>query len=111
MKRILIYIIGFVIATAVASAQDYETDFRELQKQFEERLRTTSNNLRTYMEMYPHTPYSDEVLLMDGVLQAEKKKYKQAIRTFGKVVKGMVPDCVLRSLGRPCHMRAHKHSD
>jgi TolA-binding protein len=88
MKRILIYIIGFVIATAVASAQDYETDFRELQKQFEERLRTTSNNLRTYMEMYPHTPYSDEVLLMDGVLQAEKKKYKQAIRTFGKVKKG-----------------------
>ena len=24
---------------------------------------------------------------------------------------GMVPDCVLRRLRRPCHMRAHKHSD
>ena len=85
MKRIIIYIITIVLTTAVASAQDYEMDFRKLQQQFEERVKTTPNNIKSYMANYPYTPYSDEVYLMEGVLQVEKEKYKQATKTFGKV--------------------------
>ena len=61
MKRKIIYIIGFVLVTAIVSAQDYESDFREVQKQFQERLKTTHANLKTYLEQYPYTPYSDEI--------------------------------------------------
>lgn len=85
MKRVVIYIIGIVLSTAIVSAQDYEQSFRDLQQQFQERLQTTPANLKTYLEQYPHTPYSDEVHFMEGVLLAEKEKYKQAIKAFGKV--------------------------
>ena len=85
MKRLLIYIIGVVIATTVAYAQDYESDFREVQKQFQGRLKTTPATLKTYLEQYPYTPYSDEIYLMEGVLHVEKEKYKQAIKAFTKV--------------------------
>ena len=85
MKRLLIYIITLVMATTVASAQDYETDFRELQQQFEERLKTTPANLKAYMASYPYTTYTDEIYFMEGVLYAEKGKYKQAIKAFNKV--------------------------
>ena len=85
MKRLLIYIITLVMATIVASAQDYETDFRELQQQFEERLKTTPSNLKAYMASYPYSTYTDEIYFMEGVLYAEKGKYKQAIKAFSKV--------------------------
>lgn len=85
MKRKIIYIIGFVLVTAIVSAQDYESDFREVQKQFQERLNTTPANLKTYLEQYPYTPYSDEIYLMEGVLHVEKEKYKQATKAFAKV--------------------------
>ena len=35
MKRIIIYIIGIVLCSTIASAQDYEQDFRDLQQQFQ----------------------------------------------------------------------------
>ena len=85
MKRLLIYIIGFVLTTAVASAQDYETAYRALQQQFEERSANTPALIKTYLDQYPYTPYSDEIHLMEGVLHAEKEKYKQAIKAFSKI--------------------------
>ena len=74
-----------MLVTAIVSAQDYESDFREVQKQFQERLKTTPANLKTYLEQYPYTPYSDEIYLMEGVLHVEKEKYKQATKAFAKV--------------------------
>ena len=50
MKRLLIYIIGFVLTTAVASAQDYETAYRALQQQFEERSANTPALIKTYLD-------------------------------------------------------------
>ena len=85
MKRLLIYIIGFVLTTAVASAQDYETAYRALQQQFEERSANTPALIKTYLDQYPYTPYSDEIHLKEGVLHAEKEKYKQAIKAFSKI--------------------------
>lgn len=66
-------------------AQDYETAFRDVQQQFQERLNTTSTSLKHYMELYPYTPYSDEIYFMEGVLCVEREKYKQADRAFARV--------------------------
>ena len=85
MKRRLIYIIGIVLSISVANAQDYEQAFQHLQQQFQERSKTTTTALRSYLDCYPYTPYSDEILLMEGVLQTEKGKYKQAIKLFNQV--------------------------
>lgn len=84
MKRVIIYIIGIIFTTAIASAQDYETDFRQLQQQFQERLKTTSTDLKEYVNTYPYTPYIDEIQLMEGVLAVERKKYKQSLKFFDK---------------------------
>ena len=85
MKRRLIYIIGIVLSISVANAQDYEQAFQHLQQQFQERSKTTTTALRSYLDCYPYAPYSDEIHLMEGVLYAEKDKYKQAIRAFQQV--------------------------
>jgi isoleucyl-tRNA synthetase len=57
-------------------AQGYETDFREGQRLFQERAKSTQDHLKEHLLNYPHTPYSDEVYLMQGVLYVEKGKYK-----------------------------------
>ena len=85
MKRALYILIGFVFSTAVTFAQEYQTAFTELQQQFEQRSPATINHLKQYLKDYPYTPYSDEILLMEGVLQTEKGKYKQAIKLFNQV--------------------------
>ena len=85
MKRALYILIGFVFSTAVTFAQDYQTAFTELQQQFEQRSPATINHLKQYLKDYPYTPYSDEIRLMEGVLQTEKGKYKQAIKLFNQV--------------------------
>lgn len=85
MKRALYILIGFVFSTAVTFAQDYQTAFTELQQQFEQRSPATINHLKQYLKDYPYTPYSDEILLMEGVLQTEKGKYKQTIKLFNQV--------------------------
>ena len=85
MKRALYILISFVFSTAVTFAQDYQTAFTELQQQFEQRSPATINHLKQYLKDYPYTPYSDEILLMEGVLQTEKGKYKQAIKLFNQV--------------------------
>lgn len=85
MKQIIVYIICIALSTTIASAQDYETAFRDLQQQFQERTKTAPTDIKTYIETYPYTPYSDEVYFMEGVLHAEKGKYKQANRSFAKV--------------------------
>ena len=66
-------------------AQGYETDFREGQRLFQERAKSTQDHLKEHLLNYPHTPYSDEVYLMQGVLYVEKGKYKQAQKVFHKV--------------------------
>lgn len=85
MKRALIYIVGLFLSTTCVLAQDYEQAFRDLQLQFQERTKTAPQDIKSYMDAYPYTPYSDEVYFMEGVLNAEKGKYKQANRAFAKV--------------------------
>lgn len=85
MKRVIIYIIGIVLSTTTIGAQNYEQAFRDLQVQFQERTKTAPAAIKSYLEVYPYTPYSDEAYFMEGVLHVEKGKYKQANRAFAKV--------------------------
>ena len=84
-KRIFIAVVCVLGSLCYTYAQNYEADFRTVQQQFEERLKITADNLKEYVETYPYTPYIDEIHVMQGVLQVEKKKYKQAIKAFDKV--------------------------
>ena len=49
-------------------ARDFETDFRDVQNLFEERVPTTDSELQEYLHNYPYTPYRDEIHFMQGVL-------------------------------------------
>ena len=84
-KRIFLVIACAVASCCYIQAQDYKSDFEQIQQQFQARLKPTANNLKEYVRTYPYTPYIDEVLLMQGVLQVEKQKYKDAIKIFGGI--------------------------
>lgn len=73
-------------------ARDFETDFRDVQNLFEERVPTTDSELQEYLHNYPYTPYRDEIHFMQGVLYVEKEKYKQAQKAFQTVK----PRCLSR---------------
>ena len=85
MKRIVCIIATTVLGLSHMIAQDYEQAFSDVQQQFEQRLPITQSNLKEYLDDYPYTTYADEVRTMQGVLYTEKEKYKNAIKTFGKV--------------------------
>ena len=85
MKRIVCIIATIVLGLSYMIAQDYEQAFIDVQQQFEQRLPITQSNLKEYLDDYPYTTYADEVRTMQGVLYTEKEKYKNAIKTFGKV--------------------------
>ena len=84
MKRIVI-VLTLLFSIGCLYSQDYETDFRDIQRLFQERIKTTPASIKTYLHVYPYTPYSDELYFMEGVLYAEKEKYKQAIKAFERV--------------------------
>lgn len=84
MKKIIIALFACVSAYATY-AQDFKTDFLQLQSLFQERAGTTQKQLTTYQAKYPYSPYSDEITLMQGVLEVEREKYKQALKTLNKV--------------------------
>jgi tetratricopeptide (TPR) repeat protein len=79
--RLIITIILWLSIVGI-HAQNYETDFREAQRLFDERATTTHKYLQAYLKDYPYTPYIDEIYLMQGVLYVEKGKYKQAQKSF-----------------------------
>lgn len=49
---------------------------------FELRSNTTHDQLKDYLKDFPYTQYAAEIHYMQGVLMAEKGKYKQAIKEF-----------------------------
>ena len=75
-KRLCIVFLLTLSSICYLGAQDYEQDFRAAQQAFQERLKTAPNTLKQHLSNYPYSPYSDEILLMEGVLQTEKGKYK-----------------------------------
>ena len=85
MKRYSYILIALLFGNLCAFAQDYQQAFNEVQLLFEQRIPTTIDALKDYVEEYPYTVYEDEVHTMLGVLYTEKEQYKRAIKSFGKV--------------------------
>lgn len=84
MKKFVLILLTCVnVLTLIA--QDYETDFREIQRLFQERATTTPKRLDQHLDIYPYTPYRDEIKLLQGVLEVEKDKYSQALKIFNEI--------------------------
>ncbi|MBR1922598.1 MAG: tetratricopeptide repeat protein [Paludibacteraceae bacterium] len=66
-------------------ANPMEDDFFALKQRFEARDTYLVDELKQYLQTYPYTTYYHDVQMMIGVLQTEKKQYKQALRSFRKV--------------------------
>ena len=66
-------------------ADEMELRYKELREVFEAREKYTQDKLKQYLQDYPYTTYESEVQLMLGVLQTEKGRYKQALKTFNNV--------------------------
>lgn len=62
-----------------------EQRYHEMRQVFEAREKTAQQDLKRYLQDYPYTIYHSEVQMMLGVLQTEKGRYKQALRSFDKV--------------------------
>ena len=84
-KRLVIAFFVALSSVCGLYAQGYKEDFKAVQQAFQERLKTTPNALNKHLTTFPHTPYSDEIYLMEGVLYTEKGKYKQATKVFNKI--------------------------
>ncbi len=52
---------------------------------FELRRADALQQIQQYIALQPYTTYSSEVYYMQGVLQVEKRKYKQALKSFEQV--------------------------
>ena len=85
MKRLVYIIIGVLLSIFSIHAQDYKQAFGAIQQEFEQRLSSTQNRIKEYLEKYPYTTYEDELKTMQGVLYTEKEKYKNAVKVFNKV--------------------------
>ncbi len=72
------------LTTGIA-ANDMEQRYKEVRQVFEARHKYAQDELKQYLQDYPYTTYESEVQLMLGVLQTERGRYKQALRTFNKV--------------------------
>ena len=88
MKKLVLILL---LAVSIwAQAEDYKSAFADVEQQFEWRLQTAQDALKDYLTKYPYTMYEDETYTMQGVLYAEKGKYKQAEKVFANVrVKNM----------------------
>ena len=85
MRRLIYTIVILAMSASVVCAQDYEKAFQEIQKSFEQRSENAPSDLNKYLEDYPYTPYTDEVLTMSGVLLSEKGEPIEAIKTMTPV--------------------------
>jgi len=85
MKRKIIILCLLALPWYGLRANEVEQHFRQVKTEFHHRQRDAQKDLKQYLVDYPYTTYYSETNLMIGVLQVEKEKYKQALKTFAKV--------------------------
>ena len=66
-------------------ANRMEQRYKEMRQVFATREKSAQQDLKQYLHDYPYTIYYSEVQMMIGVLQTEKGRYKQALKTFDRV--------------------------
>lgn len=84
--RKTIGVLLLLMVSTLANAGTMESEFQRVKRIYEERVKTAQQDLKQYLQDYPYTTYYSDVQLMLGVLQTEKGKHKQALKTLDKVV-------------------------
>ncbi|MCQ2342406.1 MAG: tetratricopeptide repeat protein [Paludibacteraceae bacterium] len=64
---------------------EVEEHYAEVKQAYINREKNAQNDLKQYLRDYPYTTYYSSVQNMIGVLQVEKLRYKNAVKTFDKV--------------------------
>jgi len=85
MKKILGSLCALLILGSPLWANQVEKEYAIVKRTYELREKSAQNDLNQYLKDYPYTTYYSSVQMMIGVLQVEKLRYKNAIKTFDKV--------------------------
>lgn len=85
MKRLLICLCSLFLLVAPMWSNEVEDQYAAVRRTFTERDKTALNELKQYLRDYPYTTYYSSVQTMIGVIQVEKMRWKNAVKTFDKV--------------------------
>jgi len=85
MRRFVIFLFCLVSLGSFAQTTEMETRYNELSARFDVRDKQLFRDLKTYLQEYPYTTFTDEVKFMQGVLQAERSQFKQALKILEQV--------------------------
>ena len=85
MKIKLTALCLLLLSCTSLSANRMETRYQQVRERFVTREKSAQDDLRQYLQEYPYTTYYSDVQMMIGVLQTEKQRYKQALKTFDLV--------------------------
>ncbi len=85
MKRLFICVGLLTGWLTMVVANEVENQYDAVKRAYTERDKNAQNELKQYLRDYPYTTYYSSVQTMIGVLQVEKLKYKNAVKTFDKV--------------------------
>ncbi|MCQ2348465.1 MAG: tetratricopeptide repeat protein [Paludibacteraceae bacterium] len=85
MKRLVVSICALCLSAVSLLANEVEEQYEVVKQAYMAREKTAQNDLKQYLLDYPYTTYYSSVQTMIGVLQVEKLRYKNAVKTFNKV--------------------------
>ncbi|MBQ7191556.1 MAG: tetratricopeptide repeat protein [Paludibacteraceae bacterium] len=85
MRYSLTVLLCWFVLCLNAQTNLMEQRYKELRTVFTEREKTAQQDLKQYLHDYPYSIYTSEVEMMIGVLQTEKGRFKQAVKTFERV--------------------------
>jgi len=85
MKKIIGSLCALLMLGSPLWANQVEKEYALVKQAYELREKNAQNDLKQYLTDYPYTTYYSSVQMMIGVLQVEKLRYKNAVKTFDKV--------------------------
>jgi len=85
MKHLLSSLCALILIIAPIRANQVEQEYAVVKQAYLDREKSAQNDLKQYLRDYPYTTYSSSVQMMIGVLQVEKMRWKNAVKTFNKV--------------------------
>jgi len=85
MKQLLVSISLLLLLITPTWANKVEKEYAVVRQAYLQREKSAQNDLKQYLRDYPYTTYYSSVQTMIGVLQVEKLRYKNAVKTFNKV--------------------------
>jgi len=85
MKRLFCGVITLWLLLVPVWCNEVEDEYAVVKQAYLHREKNAQNDLKQYLRDYPYTTYFSSVQMMIGVLQVEKLRYKNAVKTFNKV--------------------------